>query len=77
MDTTDGFCFGELTPLILRWYRCSGVKNLPANVGDAGDVVWSLGQEDHLEKKLATHSSILGNPIDRGTWQATAYGVTK
>ena len=32
------------------------VKNLPAN---AGDMVWSLGQEDPLEKEMATHSSIL------------------
>ena len=32
------------------------VKNLPANAGDAGLI---LGQEDPLEKKMATHSSIL------------------
>ena len=32
------------------------VKNLPANAG-AG--VQSLGQEDPLEKAMATHSSIL------------------
>ena len=32
------------------------VKNPPANAGDIGD---SLGQEDHLEKGMATHSSIL------------------
>ena len=29
---------------------CSVVKNIP---------VWSLGREDHLEKEMATHSSIL------------------
>ena len=34
----------------------SVVKNLPAN---AGDLVWSLGWEDPLEKEKATHSSIL------------------
>ena len=35
--------------------------------------VWSLGQEDPLEKEMATHSSIscLENPMDRGAWQAT------
>ena len=38
----------------------SGVKNLPANAGDAGDVGWSSGQEDPLEKGMAIHSSILG-----------------
>ena len=31
-------------------------KNLPAN---AGDDVGSLGQEDLLEKEMATHSSSL------------------
>ena len=32
------------------------VKNPPANAGDAGLI---LGQEDPLEKEMATHSSIL------------------
>jgi len=32
------------------------VKNLPAN---AGDTVRSLGQEDPLEKEMASHSSNL------------------
>ena len=31
-------------------------KNLPANTGDAGLIP---GQEDPLEKEMATHSSIL------------------
>ena len=35
------------------------VKNLPANAGDLRDTVWSLGQEDPLEKETATHSSTL------------------
>ena len=32
--------------------------------------VQSLGQEDLLEKEMATYSSILAwkNPMDRGTW---------
>jgi len=34
-------------------------KNLPAN---AGDVIQSLGQEDSLEKEMATNSSGLGLP---------------
>ena len=33
------------------------VKNLPANAGEMQ--VWSLGQDDPLEKGMATHSSIL------------------
>ena len=35
------------------------VKNPHANVGDTEDRVRSLGQEDPLEEKMATHSSIL------------------
>ena len=34
----------------------SAVKNLPANAGEPGLI---LGQEDPLEKEMATHSSIL------------------
>ena len=49
-------------------------KNLPAI-----QETWlqSLGWEDPLEKGMATHSSILENPMDRGTWQATVHGITK
>ena len=41
--------------------------------------VQSLGREDHLEKEMAIHSSILAweNPMDRGVWRATDHGVTK
>ena len=40
--------------------------------------VQSLGQEDPLEKETATHSSILvGNPMDRRTWQGTFLGITE
>ena len=35
------------------------VKNPPANAGDIKMWVQSLGQEDPLEKGIATHSSIL------------------
>ena len=35
------------------------VKNLPANPGDMGLILRSLGQEDPLEKEMATHSSAL------------------
>ena len=36
-----------------------------------------LGQEDPLEKEMATHSSILAwkIPMDRGAWRATVHGV--
>ena len=36
-----------------------------------------LGPEDPLEKEMTTHSSVLGNAIDRGAWQATVHEVAK
>ena len=41
--------------------------------------VRSLGQEDPLEKGMATRSSIfcLVNSMDRGAWWATVQGVSK
>ena len=50
------------------------VKNLPAM-----QETWvrSLGREDPLEKGMATHSSCLENPMDRGVWWVTIHEVTK
>ena len=41
--------------------------------------VQSLGREDPLEEELANplQYSCLGNPTDRGAWQATVHVVTK
>ena len=52
------------------------VKNLPAMLETR---VGSLGQEDPLEREMATHSSVLAwrIPMDRGAWLATVHGVTK
>ena len=52
------------------------VKNLPAT---HETLVRFLGQEDPLEKSMATHSSILAWRIllHRGVWQATVHGVAK
>ena len=38
-----------------------------------------LGQEDPLDKEMATHSSILalGNPMDGGAWWAIVLGVAR
>ena len=57
----------------------SVVKNLPANAGDARDLVSIPGSEVPLEKEMATHSSILAweNPIDKGACHAIVHGVTK
>ena len=35
-----------------------------------------LGQEDHLEKEMATYFS-LENPMDRGAWWARVHAVTR
>ena len=52
------------------------VKNLPAM---QETWVQSLGQEDPLEKGMATHSSIVAwrIPMDRGAWRAMVHGVAK
>ena len=41
--------------------------------------VRSLGQEDSLEKGMATHSSILAwrIPMDKGAWWATVHTVAR
>ena len=46
------------------------VKNVPAKQETQ---IPSLGQEDPLERGMATHSSVLG----RGGWRATVHGVAK
>ena len=52
------------------------VKNLPVM-----QKTWvrSLGQEDPLEKEMATHSSILAWRIlmDREAWRATVRGIAE
>ena len=51
------------------------VKNPPAMQETQ---VQPLGQEDPLEKRMATHSSTcLENPMDIGAWRAAVHGVTK
>ena len=54
----------------------SVVKNPPAN---AGDVSWISGSGRPPGKGNGNSClySCLGNPMDRGFWQATVHGVTK
>ena len=51
------------------------VKNLPANARDARDESSIPGLEEGNGTPL--QYSFLGNPMDRGAWQATGYGVAK
>ena len=41
------------------------VKNPPVNAGNARDLGLTLGQEDPLEKEMATHSCILAQKVPR------------
>ena len=52
------------------------IKNLPAMQETR---VQSLGREDPLEEGMATLSNILAwrIPLDRGAWQAAAYGIAE
>ena len=52
------------------------VKNLPANVGDAGSIPRS-GRSPGGGKGNPLQYFCLGNPMDRGAWCATVPGVTK
>ena len=54
----------------LPW-SASVVKNPPA---DAGDIAGKSPGEEHGNPLQYPH---LGNPIDRGDWQATVHGITK
>ena len=55
------------------------VKNLPANAGEAGDVVSipGSGRFPGGGNGNPFQYSCLENPMDRGAWQATVHGVTK
>ena len=50
------------------------VKNLLAYAGDMGFI---LGSGRSLEKKAATHSSILAWEMDRRAWQVIVHKATE
>ena len=50
------------------------VKNLPANAGDAGDMVQSQDPEDPLGKEMATNSSILPGK-SHAQWSLVGYSL--
>ena len=54
----------------------SVVKNLTANTGDTGSVP-GLRRSPGEGNGNPVQYSFLENPMDRGTWWATAHGVTK
>ena len=54
----------------------SVVKNPPASAGDAG-LICGLGRSPGRGHDNPLQYSCLGNPMDRGAWQATVLGVTE
>ena len=57
----------------------SAAKNLPAMQETLEMRIRSLGWEDPLEERMATHPSTLAQriPMDRGAWWVTVHAVTK
>ena len=55
------------------------VKNPPANVGDTRDSgsIPGLGRSPGKGNGNTLQYSCLGNPMDRGVWQATVQEVTE
>ena len=51
-------------------------KESACNLGDASSVP-GLGRSSGGGNGKPLQYSCLGNPMDRGAWQATVYGVTK
>ena len=52
------------------------VKNLPANAGDMG-LIPGLERSPGEENGNPLQYSCLGNPVDKGAWQATVDEVAK
>ena len=55
------------------------VKNPPANAGDIRDAgfIPGSGRSPGEGNSNLLQYSCLGNPMDRGVWGATVYGVAK
>ena len=52
------------------------VKNRPANAGDMGSIP-VLGRSPGEGNSNLLQYPCLGNPMDKGVWWATVYGVLK
>ena len=66
-----------MVPKIYGGFRSDSASIEPAcNAGDAGLILGS-GQSPGGEHGNPLQYSCLGNPMDRGTWRATAHRVAK
>ena len=60
------------------WYvGCLGSSDCKETAAWQETRIWSLCQEDPLEKGIALQYSCLENPMDGGAWWATVHGVAK
>ena len=80
--TPKNINLGHIIPILSTYVVEEGfpggsvVKNLPANAGDTGSIPgWERSPGEGNGTTL--QYSCLGNPINRGTWQATVHGVAK
>ena len=74
--TRDELGFISNWPLYKSFPGGSVVKNLPANAGNVGLVPgWGRSPEGGNGSPL--QCSCLGNPMNRGAWWSTVYGVAK
>ena len=65
-------------PLTFGWKGASLMAQILKNLPAMWEIqVQSLGQEDSLEKQMATSSVLAWKISDRGAWQATVRGVAK
>ena len=57
----------------------AGVKNLPANAGETRDVslIPGSGRSPRIGNGNPLQYSCLENPMNRGAWRATVYGVAE
>ena len=65
--------------MIMGFPSFSVVKNLPANGGGSRDsgLIPGSGRYPGERNGDPLQYSCLGNPMDRGAWQATVHGVAK
>ena len=73
--TTDEFTMTHNLARGLPW-GLSGKKNSPANAGDAGSIP-GLRRSPGEGNGYLFQYSCLGNPMDKGAWQAKAHVIAK
>ena len=72
----DGSCINPALVISMGFPGGSAVKNPPAIIGDVG-LIPGLGRSPGERNGSPLQYSCLGNPMDRGAWQAAVHGVAK